>query len=178
MKKTTFFRGRCQAKDITIYFIGTERELVHTSFDRKAHEQALAGLMMSGAGICDERTFEFFGREFADYLRGELRTFSTRTGILFSARGTPFQQKVWKLIKSIPYGETRSYGELAAMLGNRHYARAVGQACGANPLALLVPCHRVVGGNNNLGGFRGGSKIKARLLKIEKGRENRSDIFT
>ncbi|MCK5193932.1 MAG: MGMT family protein, partial [Desulfobulbaceae bacterium] len=75
--------------------------------------------------------------------------------------------KVWSLIEEIPFGETRTYGTLAKQLGNSNLARAVGNACNKNPVALLIPCHRVVG-KNNLGGFAGGSEIKEQLLKLER----------
>jgi O-6-methylguanine DNA methyltransferase len=85
---------------------------------------------------------------------------------LFLERGTSFQQKVWHLLSQIPYGEVRTYGELARELGNRGFARAVGGACRANPLALIIPCHRVIAARG-LGGFNGGGAVKARLLAIE-----------
>lgn len=85
----------------------------------------------------------------------------------FLIQGTPFQKQVWNLIEGIPFGSTRTYGELAKQLGNTNFARAVGRACNSNPLALLIPCHRVVG-KNTLGGFAGGSEIKEQLLELEK----------
>ncbi len=81
--------------------------------------------------------------------------------------GTPFQQRVWAELRRIKTGETRSYGELAAALGKPGAARAVGGACGANPIPLLVPCHRVLAANRKLGGFSGGLCWKRRLLARE-----------
>lgn len=81
--------------------------------------------------------------------------------------GTPFQQQVWQELRRIPLGETRSYGELAAALGNPDASRAVGGANRANPIAVLIPCHRVVQTNGALGGYAWGLEIKARLLKRE-----------
>ncbi|MBU0909954.1 MAG: MGMT family protein [Proteobacteria bacterium] len=86
---------------------------------------------------------------------------------IFIQEGTPFQQRVWELISQIPFGETRTYGDLAQALGNKALARAVGQGCGANPIALLIPCHRVVG-HTGLGGFGGGIDLKKKLLALEK----------
>ena len=83
------------------------------------------------------------------------------------AAGTAFQRRVWKELRNIPLGETRSYGKVADAVGVRHAARAVGRACGANPIPLLIPCHRVLAANRKLGGFSGGPNWKKRLLKIE-----------
>jgi|GEM_PF-180927 len=81
--------------------------------------------------------------------------------------GTPFQQRVWQTLKSIPWGETISYGELATRIGQPKAARAVGSANGANPLAPVVPCHRVIQGSGSLGGYGGGLPLKSRLLAAE-----------
>jgi O-6-methylguanine DNA methyltransferase len=81
--------------------------------------------------------------------------------------GTPFQQRVWAELRRIKPGETRSYGELAAALGKPGAARAVGGACGANPIPVLVPCHRVLAAHRKLGGFSGGLHWKRRLLARE-----------
>ena len=80
--------------------------------------------------------------------------------------GTMFQQRVWQALLSIPYGETVSYGELAQMVGCKS-AQAVGQAVGANPIALFIPCHRVIAAHGKLGGYAYGQEIKKRLLHIE-----------
>ena len=80
---------------------------------------------------------------------------------------TPFQKKVWQMLQTIPYGRVRSYGWVARKIGKPRAARAVGAACGANPVPLLVPCHRVVAGDDSMGGFSGGLPNKRRLLKLE-----------
>ncbi len=81
--------------------------------------------------------------------------------------GTAFQRRVWSALRKIVPGRTRSYGALAAALGSPRAARAVGSACGANPIPLLIPCHRVLAANGHLGGFSGGLEWKRRLLKAE-----------
>ena len=81
--------------------------------------------------------------------------------------GTKFQQSVWKVLRKIPYGETRSYAWVAQQISNPKAARAVGAACGANPVLLLVPCHRVVARDGALGGFSCGLSLKRQLLKLE-----------
>ena len=98
------------------------------------------------------------------YLNGTARTLELRLDL---RGGTPFQRKVWRLATRIPYGRVRSYGWLAARLGGRRYARAVGLALGANPIPLIVPCHRIVSHNGSLGGFSGGLPIKLKLLALE-----------
>ena len=81
--------------------------------------------------------------------------------------GTPFQQRVWQALQQIPYGATRTYGEIATAIGNSRASRAVGMACNKNPLLLIVPCHRVVGANGKLVGFAYGTEAKRWLLELE-----------
>ena len=81
--------------------------------------------------------------------------------------GTPFQKKVWLALTKIPHGETRTYGEVAKSIGSPGAARAVGTACGANPLPILIPCHRVLAAGGKLGGYSGGLDIKKKLLACE-----------
>jgi methylated-DNA-[protein]-cysteine S-methyltransferase len=83
--------------------------------------------------------------------------------------GTEFQRLVWRQLQEIPYGETISYGELARRVGNPKASRAVGSANGANPLPIVIPCHRVIAGNGTLGGFGGGLPTKQTLLALEQG---------
>ena len=87
--------------------------------------------------------------------------------IIVRPKGTVFQQRVWQALLTIPYGKTVSYGELARMVGCKS-AQAVGQAVGRNPIALLIPCHRVVGANGTLGGYAYGLNRKKQLLELEK----------
>jgi methylated-DNA-[protein]-cysteine S-methyltransferase len=83
-------------------------------------------------------------------------------------QGTAFQQAVWEAMQTILYGETRTYGQIAAALGNRNKARAVGGAANRNPLPIVIPCHRVIGSSGRLTGFAGGLEIKRFLLELEK----------
>lgn len=92
------------------------------------------------------------------------------TDIPLDVKGTAFQQRCWQALRQIPPGETRSYGEQAAMLGNPKASRAVGGANGANNIAVLIPCHRVIAANGGLGGYAYGTEIKAELLRRERGR--------
>jgi methylated-DNA-[protein]-cysteine S-methyltransferase len=103
-------------------------------------------------------------RQLCEYFVGLRKEFT----IPLDIRGTRFQSDVWKALLAIPFGETRSYAQLATQLGNPRATRAVGAANGRNPLSIVVPCHRVVGSSGKLTGFAGGLEIKARLLDLEK----------
>jgi len=89
---------------------------------------------------------------------------------LDSGRGTSFQRRVWEALGTIPFGEKRAYGQVASLIGRPRSSRAVGQACGRNPLAIVTPCHRVVASNGGLGGYSAGLKRKRALLELERGR--------
>ncbi|WP_187290188.1 methylated-DNA--[protein]-cysteine S-methyltransferase [Terriglobus saanensis] len=106
-----------------------------------------------------------------DVVRSQLDEYFERKRVHFEVpillHGTAFQQSVWKLLQPIPYGETRSYGELADLLGNHLAIRAVGLANGRNPVSIIIPCHRVVGSNGSLTGYAGGLERKRRLLELE-----------
>lgn len=101
--------------------------------------------------------------QLAEYFTGERREFD----LPLEFRGTGFQQRVWKGLQKIPFGKTRSYGELATELGSPDASRAVGAATGRNPLSIVVPCHRLVGGTGKLTGFAGGIEAKEKLLRLE-----------
>ncbi len=101
--------------------------------------------------------------QLSEYFTGQRQNFD----LPLSPQGTPFQLSVWELMQQIPYGETSTYGELAAILGNPNKARAVGGAANKNPLPLVIPCHRVMGANSKLTGFAGGLATKQFLLNME-----------
>ena len=103
-------------------------------------------------------------RQLAEYFAGERRAFD----VPLSFAGTDFQKRVWAALLAIPFGETRSYGEIADQLGNPGASRAVGAANGRNPISIIAPCHRVVGSNGKLTGFAGGLEAKAYLLDLER----------
>jgi methylated-DNA-[protein]-cysteine S-methyltransferase len=109
-------------------------------------------------------------RELGEYFAGKRKSFS----IPLDMRGTPFQKNVWHALLAIPFGETRSYGQLAKQLGNPQAMRAVGAANGRNPISIIVPCHRVIGSSGKLTGFAGGLETKAQLLSLE---ESGSRLF-
>lgn len=102
--------------------------------------------------------------QFHEYFRGDRKTFSIKTCF---TEGTPFQRKVWKVLLSIPYGETRSYKWVAERVKSPGAFRAVGQAAGRNPIPIIYPCHRVINADGNLGGYSGGLRKKRILLELE-----------
>ncbi|MFJ2256874.1 methylated-DNA--[protein]-cysteine S-methyltransferase [Streptomyces sp. NPDC087844] len=122
-------------------------------------------------GDPDDTPFAEAVDELRAYFEGELKDFSVRLRL----HGTPFQCSVWAELRRIPYGETRSYGQLADTLGNPNASRAVGLANGKNPLGIIVPCHRVVGADGSLTGYGGGLERKRRLLAFERGERRERD---
>jgi methylated-DNA-[protein]-cysteine S-methyltransferase len=138
----------------------------------RAHDGVLSGLYMvehrrgpdaSALGEPDEDGLPAVREQLAAYFAGELRAFD----VPLDLRGTAFQQRVWAALRDIPYGETRTYGELAAALGAPSASRAVGLANGRNPISIVVPCHRVVGASGSLTGYAGGVERKRALLDLE-----------
>ncbi|MFJ6466741.1 methylated-DNA--[protein]-cysteine S-methyltransferase [Streptomyces sp. NPDC091387] len=139
-----------------------------------ATDGVLAGLYMTAQrhrppeetfGEPDPGPFGEAIRQLDAYFAGELREFD----LPLALDGTPFQRTVWAELQRIPYGETRSYGELAEILGKPGASRAVGLANGKNPVGVIVPCHRVIGASGSLTGYGGGLDRKQRLLAFENG---------
>ncbi|MGM9988278.1 MAG: methylated-DNA--[protein]-cysteine S-methyltransferase [Bacillaceae bacterium] len=102
-------------------------------------------------------------KQLEEYFQGTRRQFD----LTLHLEGTEFQQRVWRALQAIPYGETRSYKQIAEMIGNPKASRAVGMANNKNPIPIIIPCHRVVGANGSLVGYAGGLEIKQQLLNIE-----------
>lgn len=111
-------------------------------------------------------------RELMEYFEGKRTSFS----ITLDPIGTEFQKEVWKALSTIPYGETRSYRDIANQIGNVKAVRAVGAANGRNPISIVVPCHRVIGTSGELTGFAGGLEAKARLLSLEGVKNRKTQI--
>lgn len=141
-----------------------------------ATDGVLAGLYMTNQrhrppeetfGEPDPRPFGETIRQLGAYFAGGLTEFD----LPLRLAGTPFQRSVWAELQRIPYGETRTYGELAERLGKPGASRAVGLANGKNPVSIIVPCHRVIGASGSLTGYGGGLDRKRRLLAFEKGTE-------
>jgi methylated-DNA-[protein]-cysteine S-methyltransferase len=113
--------------------------------------------------VADDALLSLAAVQLHEYLAGERTSFDLPT----ATSGDPFQERVWRLLRDIPRGETVTYGELAVQLGDKALAQSVGQAVGRNPLSVIVPCHRVVGADGRLTGYAGGLKRKQFLLDLE-----------
>lgn len=158
----------------------------HTTIDSPVGELTLVGEdgAMTGLYFTDhirrpdaasfgqraEHGFAAAARQLGEYFAGE----RTRFDLPLAPKGDAFQKKVWALLRGIPYGRTRTYGQLAEELGDRNLARAVGAANGQNPLSIIVPCHRVIGVDGNLVGYAGGLDRKRFLLALEEPAEARA----
>jgi methylated-DNA-[protein]-cysteine S-methyltransferase len=135
--------------------------------DFEGNEERLAGLtarFLGGAALVEATQESRFATVLRAYFAGEIEAIDSLPTMKL---GTEFQRKVWAALRGIPAGETRSYGQLAAQLGNAKAMRAVGLANGQNPIGIVVPCHRVVGANGSLTGYAGGLHRKEWLLKHE-----------
>jgi len=152
--------------------------LLYTRVDSPVGELLLAGdgealtrLSFAGAplprdGRLDHSAFAPVIEQLEQYFAGERREFDLKLDL----RGSDFQRDVWSALLEIPYGETATYGEIAERVGRPGKARAVGRANGSNPVAVIVPCHRVIGSDGTLTGYGGGIERKRRLLDLEGGR--------
>ncbi|HEY4533292.1 MAG TPA: methylated-DNA--[protein]-cysteine S-methyltransferase [Fusobacterium sp.] len=139
-----------------LYLVEERGQLIEISFHRLEHQEEME----------EKRTelLEEVERQLQEYFAGRLQHFD----LPLHPQGTEFQKKVWKALMSIPYGETRSYGEIAKRIGNEKAVRAVGGANHVNPISIVIPCHRVIGKNGTLTGYGGGLKIKETLLTLER----------
>jgi len=111
-------------------------------------------------------TLQEAARQLREYLAGERQAFDLK----LNPRGTAFQLQDWEALRTIPYGETRSYGQVAAQIGRPKACRAVGLANNRNPISIIIPCHRVIGANGSLVGYGGGLELKRKLLDLEAGK--------
>lgn len=111
----------------------------------------------------DKVNLEPYSREIIEYFSGTRKKFT----FSFDLKGTPFQIQVWEALLEIPFGKTQSYSEIAVHIGRPTAVRAVGAANGENPIPIVIPCHRVIGKNGTLTGYRGGINIKSKLLQFE-----------
>lgn len=104
------------------------------------------------------------GTQLTEYLSGVRKMFT----LPLAPKGTSYMQNVWDRLRSVPYGDTRTYKEIAEIMGNPHGSRSVGLACSHNPIPIFIPCHRIIGSDGSLTGYRGGIRIKSLLLELER----------
>lgn len=142
----------------------SHRGLVLLEFDRGNFPPLEKGRPSVSWHEDPDQTGEYI-RELEEYFAGERREFT----VPLDLRGTAFQKRCWKALLSIPYGETRSYGDIAKMIGKPRASRAVGSANHRNNMCIVIPCHRVIAGDGTLGGYGGpgGLKLKRKLLELE-----------
>lgn len=134
-----------------IYIAEEDEHIVKVSFSKIEAKEKKTGLIkLAYSQLCE-------------YFDGKRKIFELPLNLI----GTEFQQKVWKALKKIPYGSTCTYKDVAFKIGNPKASRAVGMANNKNPIAIIIPCHRVIGKNGTLTGYAGGLKIKEELLKLE-----------
>ena len=134
---------------------------------KTSRQAVLLELRMSAAELREGRISSQLRKaqtQLIDYLAGARRSFDL---LLDLSQGTSFQQKVWRTLRRVSYGRLRSYRWVAVHVGGRQYARAVGNAVGANPIPIMIPCHRIVAQDASLGGFSGGLPTKRKLLTLE-----------
>ncbi len=143
----------------------TAKGLVALHFPGETHEDLVAALPYRNPRIVhDSGPFAGIKRQLDRYFEGRPVKFTFQADLGWA---TPFQRDVWRALAQLPPGQLITYGQLAREVGRPRAARAVGQAVGANPLPILIPCHRVIAGDGALGGFTGGVALKKKLLKIE-----------
>lgn len=140
-----------------------ENGLSHISFQEGTSAIEPTAVSTTAVWQQDDTAFADATAQLNGYFAGELREFD----LPLAPEGTPFQQQVWQALQTIPYGTTSTYGKLAAQLGKPMASRAVGAANGRNPLPIIIPCHRIIGANGKLTGFRGGLRFKEALLALE-----------
>ena len=148
-----------------VFVASTERGICMVDF-LKSEKAFLTRLKEKFSGEIirnDQKNRDALG-QLKKYLKGDLKRFDCKTDF----KGTPFQKRVWSALVRIPYGQTRSYKEIARAIGHPKAFRAVGNANGQNSIPLIIPCHRVIESNGGLGGFGHGLEVKRRLLDFEK----------
>ena len=156
-----YFYGVCPSPVGDLYLVSSEtalRAIIFSDSWKKYFSEHKGTLSLKNTAVIQKAT-----RQLTEYFSGSRASFD----IPLEPEGTLFQLKAWKALQSIPYGATISYSEQAVRLGNRKACRAVGGANNKNPLAIVIPCHRVIGKSGNLIGYAGGLSVKEKLLDLE-----------
>lgn len=148
----------------TLWIAATDAGLCRLSFERVHTYDSFTSAWPQQVKQGTNTVLDQVIRGLDNYFCGHPEPFDVPIDLL---SGTPFQQNVWEIVRNIPFGRTRTYGQIAQELGNTGAMRAVGAANGANPVPIIIPCHRVVRSNGQLGGYTGGLDIKDALLRLE-----------
>ncbi|KOP81170.1 methylated-DNA--[protein]-cysteine S-methyltransferase [Cytobacillus solani] len=165
--KPTLYCSLLNYKDWNFYIASTSKGLVFVGSQNKPFEELSEWAMKRFPGsplVEDGEMLKPYVDELTQYLGGKRQTFT----IPFDYNGTVFQLAVWNALREIPYGEKKTYSDIANYINKPTAVRAVGAAIGANPVLITVPCHRVVGKNGALTGYRGGLEMKTKLLDLER----------
>lgn len=154
-------------EDWTLYIAATLTGLCYVSSQNETYEDFIKGELIRYPGsivVQDDEQLQPYATELTEYFQGIRQEFTSS----FDYHGTPFQLAVWNALCEIPYGQTKSYSDIANHIQKPAAVRAVGAAIGANPVLITIPCHRVIGKNGSLTGYRGGLDMKTKLLQLEK----------
>ncbi|WP_369903361.1 methylated-DNA--[protein]-cysteine S-methyltransferase [Bacillus manliponensis] len=165
--KQTLYWSLLKFKDLNFYIASTSKGLVFVGSQNKPFEELSewARKRFTGSPLVEDgEKLEPYAVEITQYLEGERKVLT----VPFDYNGTAFQLAVWNALCEIPFGQTKSYSDIANYINKPAAVRAVGAAIGANPVLIAVPCHRVVGKNGSLTGYRGGLEMKTLLLDLER----------
>lgn len=166
MNELSVYWGELCCKDIRMHLAAGPKGLCYVLWPNKPFQVLEAWTKKyfpKAALVHDQAHVALYAAQIEDYFQGKRKTFD----VPLDLRGTDFQIDVWRALLRIPYGTTKSYSDIAEVINRPRAVRAVGGAIGANPVSIVVPCHRVIGKDGALTGFGGGLKIKEELLKIE-----------
>ncbi len=166
MNKGNIVIGEIETNTGVFGAVVTDRGLAQLTFPgrpRDIREQWVRRWWPNANVIADDGRLRPIAEQLQAYFCGELRQFT----LPLDMHGTQFQREVWQALQQIPFGQTRSYADIAESIGRPKAVRAVGAANGANPVPVVVPCHRVIGKSGKLVGFAGGLELKSRLLELE-----------
>ncbi|WP_127532192.1 methylated-DNA--[protein]-cysteine S-methyltransferase [Paenibacillus kobensis] len=173
-RKPTLYWTVIQHDGWNLHLAATEDGLSYVGSNGQPFEemaQWAASRMPGSELVHDVVKLQPYEKELMEYIDGQRREFS----LPLDCQGTPFQTAVWEALCRIPYGSTASYSDIALQLNKPSAVRAVGSAIGANPVLITVPCHRVIGKNGTLTGYRGGLPMKTALLQLERAGESAYD---
>lgn len=162
----TIYWSLLSYKDWRLYIAATTKGICFVGSQNMPFEELTDWMNRKFRGsilLEDNQMLEPYKTELIEYLEGKRQSFK----IPFDYQGTPFQQSVWEALCEIPYGVTQSYSDIANRINKPSATRAIGTAIGANPILITIPCHRVIGKNGSLTGYRGGLEMKTKLLKLE-----------
>lgn len=166
MKQTKVYLGTHSMNDWTIHIASTDQGICYIGSPNQSRDEVETWIQKNISSpylISSQANQQSVVAELSAYLQGERLQFTVKQALF----GTDFQRAVWQACETIPYGETRTYSEIAEQINRPKAVRAVGAAIGANPLLFIIPCHRIIAKDGSLAGFRAGMDVKKHLLALE-----------